>query len=58
MFNPQRKSKPADIFMEEKVFKLHVDRVHAIRQSAPLTDRTHEEKLQERYLNRLHLSKQ
>ena len=37
MFNPQRRSKVNDIFMEEKAFQLHLDKVKNIRQSYSLT---------------------
>jgi len=48
MFNPQRKSKPADIFMEEKSFQLHLNKVKYIRHSPSPTsnDVTLSEQLQ------------
>jgi hypothetical protein len=62
MFNPQRKSKPSDIFMEEKAFKMHLDKVRTIRVSHSPTSPKNEwlasEVLQERYLKRLQHSKQ
>jgi len=41
MFNPQRKSKVSDIYMNEKAFQLHLDKVKNIRQSYSLTARRH-----------------
>jgi len=41
MFNPQRKSKVSDIYMDEKAFQLHLDKVKNIRQSYSLTARRH-----------------
>lgn len=59
MFNPQRKSKFVDILMEEKAFQLHLTKLNAIRHSSsPASQREQEEKNQERYLQRLHKSKQ
>ncbi len=48
MFNPQRKSKPSDIFMEEKSFQLHLHKIKAIRHSPSPThnDLTLSEQLQ------------
>lgn len=43
MFNPQRKAKVADIYMEEKAFQLHLDKVKNIRQSYSLTARRHQD---------------
>lgn len=59
MFNPQRKSKFVDILMEEKSFQLHLTKLSAIRHSSsPASQREQEERLQERYLERIHHSKQ
>lgn len=48
MFNPQRKSKPSDIFMEEKTFQMHLDKIKYIRKSPSPTgnDVTLSEQLQ------------
>lgn len=57
MFNPQRKSKLADIYMDERNFHLHLDKISKIRGSVgPFSNRQAEE--QERYLKRLRESKQ
>ena len=59
MFNPQRKSKVADIFMEERTFQIHLDKVKAIRHSASLgKQRLRDEQQQLHYLDKIHLSKQ
>ena len=33
MFNPQRKSKVSDIYMQEKIYKLHLAKMHHIERS-------------------------
>ena len=33
MFNPQRKSKVSDIFMQEKIYKMHLAKMQQIEQS-------------------------
>lgn len=59
MFNPQRKSKLADIYMDERAFHLHLDKIARIRGSAsPASQRMADESQQERYLRRLRQSKQ
>jgi hypothetical protein len=58
MFNPQRKSKLADIYMEERTFQLHLEKLGSIRRSASPRDlRLEEERSQRRYLSRLQMSK-
>lgn len=61
MFNPQRKSKLADIYMDERAFHLHLDKVARIRGSVGAghaSKRQMAEDQQERYLRRLQESKQ
>jgi hypothetical protein len=43
MFNPQRKSKLADIYMNERAFQLHIDTIQRIRGSqGPASQRSAE----------------
>ena len=59
MFNPQRKSKLADIYMDERAFHLHLNQIAKIRESSgPASQRRAAEEQQERYLRRLRESKQ
>lgn len=58
MFNPQRKSKVSDIFMQEKLYKLHLAKMDQIEHSkSNRSKRYEEEEEQKRYLSKLERSK-
>lgn len=42
MFNPQRKSKVSDIFMQEKSYKLHLAKMGQIEQSLSLRSKRYD----------------
>ncbi len=43
MFNPQRKSKVSDIFMQEKIYKLHLDKMNKIEHSLSLRSKRYDD---------------
>jgi hypothetical protein len=55
MFNPQRKSKIADIFMQEKIYSLHLKKVKDIKRSLSQRNKKRypEEAYQQHYLAKL-----
>lgn len=58
MFNPQRRNKIADIYMEQQSFQIHLEKMNRIRSShSPLNTRE-EDKRQQQYLKRIHMSRQ
>lgn len=43
MFNPQRKSKISDIFMQEKIYGIHLRKVDQIEKSSSLRGKRYQE---------------